>query len=138
MPGTVKRLFIYVAGASLMSIGFALPIGAVQSPTVGNWAVHDHGQGCWGGGNLRADGTGDGGGNCSVSGPGGQSIADLDPVSWSQVDANDVSLCADITAKKGTLFGPVGTVTFSCITVPVGTDGPVNLGGDTYGKVTLK
>lgn len=123
--------------AGVTSIASANSTGA---SVVGNWAVADHGQGCWGGGNLLSDGSGNGGGNCSVSDPNGQSVASLKPVSWSFTDSSDtaVSLCADITAKKGDVFGPAGTVSFSCITVPVGTDAPVDLGGDTYGKVTIK
>lgn len=122
-----------VVGSSTVIFASA-PGGGVA----GNWAVHDHGQGCWGGGNLRMDGTADGGGNCSFKTPAGEEVASLDPVSWSFTDATDmaVDLCATITGKEGPVF-PIGVPVPSCIVVPVGTDAPVNLGGNTFGKVTI-
>jgi hypothetical protein len=126
--------------AMMAGMGGLAAANSTGASVVGNWSLHDRGQGCWAGGNLLSDGTGNGGGNCSVSDANGQSIASIKPVSWAFTDPSDtaVNLCADFTAKKGDIFGPPGTVSLNCITVPVGTDKPVVLPGDTYGKVTIK
>ena len=75
---------------------------------------------------------------CAFSTPAGEQVASITPVSWSFTDTTGtaVSLCADFTGKKGPVF-PIGVPVLTCITVPVGTYAPVNLGGETYGKVTL-
>ena len=133
--------FKTLIGSGLLSLVatflVALPAGATPQ-VVGNWHVQDHGQGCWGGGNLLVDGTGNGGGNCSFSTGQGQEVADLDPVSWSFTDSTDtaVNLCANITGRKGPVY-PVGIPILSCIVVPVGTTGPVSLGGGTFGWVNI-
>jgi hypothetical protein len=41
-----------------------------------------------------------------------------------------------ITGKNGPVF-PIGIPVPASIIVPVGSNAPVNLGGDTYGKVII-
>lgn len=122
----------------LMLVTITLPVSAAGQSVVGTWSVVDHGQGCWGGGNLLSDGTANGGGGCSFQTPSGEEVASLKPFSWSYADATQtaVNLCANITGKRGPVF-PIGVAVLSCIVVPVGTSAPVNLGGNTYGKVNI-
>jgi hypothetical protein len=135
-----RKLIAGMAAMFVMAAGLSAPAFAV-SPSggvVGNWAVVDHGQGCWGGGNLRADGTAGGNGNCSFSTPVGHEVASLDPVSWNYTDNTDtqVELCANMTGKIGTYL-PVGVPQLTCVVVPVNTNTPVDLGQGTFAKVTI-
>jgi len=136
MTRTRATLLAVFASLALMSgVGAAaFAAGAV----VGTWSVADRGQGCWGGGTLNPDGTATGSGSCAFSTPTGQEVAAISPASWSFTGTTEtaVTLCADFTGKQGPVF-PIGVPVLNCITIPVGTDAPVNLGGDTYGKVTL-
>jgi hypothetical protein len=127
--------------ASVASVALMFGIGApalAAGGVAGTFSVSDHGQGCWGGGTLNADNTASGAGGCAFSTPAGEEVASITPVSWSFTDASDtaVTLCADFTGQKGPVF-PVGVPVLNCIMIPVSTAAPVNLGGDTYGKVTL-
>jgi hypothetical protein len=123
--------------ASVLFVSQAAP-AAAAGPVVGTWSIADHGQGCWGGGNLLADGTGNGGGGCAFHTPAGEEVASLTPTSWSYTDGSKtaVELCATFVGKKGPVF-PVGVPILQCLVVPVNTSAPVDLGGGTFGKVTI-
>jgi hypothetical protein len=121
-----------------MILGVASPVFAAGPDVVGTWSVVDHGQGCWGGGNLLADGSGNGGGGCAFMTPAGEEVASLKPASWAFTDATKtaVNLCASFVGKKGPVF-PVGVAVTNCIVVPVGGSAPVEVAPETYGKVNI-
>ena len=132
-----RATLLAVSASLALTFGAGAPAFAAGG-VAGTWSVAAHGQGCWGGGTLNADGTGHGSGDCAFSTPAGEEVASLTPVSWSFTGTTGtaVTLCADFTGKKGPVF-PIEVPVLNCIIVPVGTDAPVDLGGDTYGKVTL-
>lgn len=134
---TNKKLVFGILSSLLLSVGFVSPVLAA-GPVAGTWSVVDHGQGCWAGGNLLVNGGGTGGGECAFQTPLGEEVASIKPVSWTFTDSTDtaVNLCANFTGKKGPVF-PIGVPILNCVVVPVGTSAPVNLFGDTYGKVNI-
>jgi hypothetical protein len=133
-----KRLIVGTMAAAVLFVSHAAP-AAAAGPVVGTWSIADHGQGCWGGGNLLVGGGASGGGSCAFQTGAGEEVASLTPTSWSYTDSSQtaVSLCATFVGKKGPVF-PVGVPILQCLVVPVGTSAPVNLGGSgTFGKVTI-
>lgn len=132
-----KIIIESIIGLALFA-SIAAPVSAAGPSVVGTWSVVDHGQGCWGGGNLLSDLSGNGGGGCAFQTPAGEEVASLKPVSWSFTDSTNtsVNLCANFTGVKGPVF-PIGVPVLSCVVVPVGTSAPINLGQGTYGKVNL-
>jgi len=132
-----RATLLAIAAPLAPTLGIAAPALAAGG-AAGTWSIADHGQGCWGGGTLNADGTANGSGACAFTTPADEEVASVAAVSWSFTDTTDtaVTLCADFTGKKGPVF-PIGIPVLNCITIPVGTAAPVNLGGDTYGKATL-
>jgi hypothetical protein len=134
----VTRLFAAGAASVALALGVAAPALAAGNGSVGSFTIADHGQGCWAGGSLWADGSASGSGGCAFMTPAGEEVASISPESWSFTDSTHtaVNFCAEFTGKKGPVF-PIGTPVPQCLTVPVGTAAPVNLFEDTYGKVTL-
>lgn len=133
-----KKILAGIAGSCIMFAALALPAFAAGSPVVGNWSVVDRGPGCWGGGNLFADGSGNGGGGCAFQTPAGEEVASLTPTSWAFTDATDtvVNLCATFVGKQGPVF-PIGVPVVECVQVPVGSGAPIAIGGGTYAKVMI-
>jgi hypothetical protein len=132
-----KATLLAILASLMLALGIGAPAFAAGG-VAGTWSIADHEQGCKGGGTLNPDGTANGSGGCAFSTPAGEEVASITPVSWSFTDTTGtaVSLCADFTGKQGPVF-PIGIPVLTCITVPAGTEAPVNLGGETYGKVTL-
>jgi hypothetical protein len=64
-----------------------------------SWTLAALGQGGWIGGPLFADGTVGGGGAFSAAN--GQLLADFNPTTWSENAAGLVTVCFDITVRKG-------------------------------------
>ena len=135
-----RRVFAAGAASVILSLGFASTAMAASNGAVGTFTISDHGQGCWVGGSLFADGSAGGGGNCSFTMPSGQEVIKISPLSWSFTDSTDtaVLLCASFAVVKGVPLP--GLSGLQCVPVPVGTGAPLNLpylSPDTYGKVTL-
>src|SRR5205823_83827 len=79
----------------------------------GSYTFDDLGQGGWGGGPLRSDGSIGGGGAFSFGN--GQNVGSITGISWTPAGPGFVTLCFADTAKKGSLLFPSQT----CIPVPV-------------------
>lgn len=133
----IKKLLGVSASSAFLFVATTIPTFASGS-VVGTWSVADHGQGCWGGGNLLSDGTGNGDGGCAFQTPQGEEVASISPQGWSFTDSTnkEVNLCATFIGKKGPVF-PIGVPITQCLVVPVNTNTPVNIFGDTYAKATI-
>jgi hypothetical protein len=109
-------------------------VAGASAAVVGTFAIHDHGQGGWVGGPLRADGTVGGGGAFSISTPGGQVVARETGGTWSGTLATGQTVVVCINLHQ--LQGPPGVLPPTlCAPLPVNA-GTVNLFGDTFGRVT--
>jgi len=81
-----------------------LPAFGSGQQVVYTFTIADLGQGAWGGGSLRADGSATG--NVPFSAENGQSIAHFQPVSWTQVDSDSVDICFVVRQIRGPpIFG---------------------------------
>jgi hypothetical protein len=130
---TMKRILASLVVAVCLAWVLALPAFA-HGATVGTFAIADHGQGGWVGGPLRDDGTIGGGGAFSISTPAGQVVARETGGTWSGTLATGQSVLVCINLHQ--LQGPPGFLPPTlCAPIPVNA-GPVNLFGDTFGRVT--
>jgi hypothetical protein len=133
MRNLVRAALLGAAGAAA---ALALAAGPASASAIGAWSIHDHGQGCWGGGPLNSDGSLGGGGACSLVVPGvGHEIASISPDSYT-LNGDSATLCLTVNVRSGP---PIISGSF-CVPVPVtgGAPAPIpQLSSDTYGKVTL-
>jgi hypothetical protein len=130
----------------VLTIVLSTQVFAAGPPITGTWEIGDRGPGGWAGGNLLSDGTLNGGGLISFHTPDGvQQIADIDvkDSTWQFTDSSKsaVNFCFTFIGKQGNIF-PIGVPIVDCtITVPVGTNAPVQIfpteDPDLYGRVTL-
>ncbi len=136
----MKKL-LGIAFALVFALGFAVTTSthvraSAGSNVVGTYTIADNGQGVWGGGNLRADGSVDG--MVAFSAGNGQLVAQFVPSGWSYADASDVQICFNINVTKGDP-NAFGGSTF-CGVLPV-TGTPVKVygldGGTTIMRVDM-
>ncbi len=106
----MSKVFLSFAGLLLVVVTVVSTVYAA-APVSFTWTVTDLGQGCHGGGPLYADGRAGGYVFCSFDN--GQTVFQVQPVSWSLSDAG-VTFVLDIVAMKGIppypspyTFGPV-------------------------------
>ncbi len=92
------------------AIGIVAVLGLTTSPRASaanveyTWTFSALGQGGWLGGPLFEDGTVGGGGALSANN--GQLVARFEPTTWTEDDFGVITVCFDVTLKKGTGLPP--------------------------------
>ena len=107
MMRTMRRTVLALAAIATV-IGFCNRAGVVQAKTAVDveytWTLSALGQGGWIGGPLFEDGTVGGGGTFSAGN--GSVIALFRPTTWSENDAEEITVCFDVILKKGSGLPP--------------------------------
>ena len=139
--GGIMRNFMRAGILALALAGIIVSVtaaSAASNPAVGTWRAVDHGQGCWAGGTMKADGSLGGSGACSILVKGvGHEVARIEPVNWTLLSPGTYQICANIVIKMGPPFVPAG---LACFPLPATSGAPVpvpQLGPGTFGKVVL-
>ena len=89
-------------------IGLNQPRVRAASRVEYTWNLTALGQGGWIGGPLFEDGSVGGGGAFSLDTPDGRVLAALIPTTWSEDNAEQITVCFDIVQKKGPAVLPPG------------------------------
>ena len=101
MQRMIKSVFMLAAFTAVM--GLWQGVEASKAKTAGNveytWTLAALGQGGWIGGPLFEDGTVGGGGAFSMGN--GKVVALFRPTTWSENDADEITVCFDVILKKG-------------------------------------
>ena len=101
MRRTIRTVLVLAAIATVM--GLSDRAGVVKAKTAGDveytWTLAALGQGGWIGGPLFEDGSVGGGGAFSMGN--GSVIALFRPTTWSENAADEITVCFDVTLKKG-------------------------------------
>lgn len=111
-----------VAGVLALVVGFGASKVKAARAVEYTWTLAALGQDGWIGGPLFEDGSVGGGG--AFSEDNGQVLAHFDPTTWSEDASGNVTVCFDITIRKG----PAGVLPPSlCIGPAAPTGTPVHL-----------
>ena len=101
MQKKIKTVVVLVAFAAV--VGLWQGVEASKASTAGSveytWTLAALGQGGWIGGPLFEDGTVGGGGAFSTGN--GSVVALFRPTTWSENDADEITVCFDVIQKKG-------------------------------------
>jgi hypothetical protein len=102
----IRTVLVLVACAAV--VGLWQGVEASKGRTAGDveytWTLAALGQGGWIGGPLFEDGTVGGGGAFSTSD--GSVVALFRPTTWSENDADEITVCFDVILKKGAGLPP--------------------------------
>lgn len=88
-----------VAGMLALVVSFGASKVRADGPVEYTWTLAALGQDGWIGGPLFEDGSVGGGGAFSANN--GQLLASLDPTNWTEDANGDITVCFDITIRKG-------------------------------------
>src|SRR5262245_12106048 len=93
------RKLLLLLGVLVLVTSLTTPVALAGGKVEYTWTLAALGQGGWIGGPLFADGTVGGGGAFSAGN--GQLLADFNPTSWSENSLGQVTICFDVTVRKG-------------------------------------
>lgn len=99
---SVRKSLVSIVAAAAVAVGMVTTLGASKARSAKpeyTWSLAALGEGGWIGGPLFEDGTVGGGGAIALNH--GEVLASLDPTGWTEDDDENITVCFDVTIRKG-------------------------------------
>ena len=100
---SVRMSSLSIVAGALIALGMVTTLGVSKVRAARSveytWSLVALGQGGWIGGPLFEDGSVGGGGAISLEN--GDLLARLDPTDWTEDDSGNITVCFDISIRKG-------------------------------------